>query len=111
MQMSSFACCILEAGVQIMKCPKPDKVPKGHMHLSDAHSNRGFVIIMDLQAVTAHSFEQFTLKMQNVFKVGVIPERISEPQAFVFMSNQMIFISISTTNSLLTRRPTFTVWP
>ena len=78
------------------------------MHLSDVHSNRGLVAVMDLQGVTAHSFKQFTLKMQNVFAVGVVPERNSEPQVFMFMSNQLIFIPISTTNSLLTRRPTFT---
>ena len=70
MQMSSFACYILEAGVQIMKCPKPDKVPKGHMHLSDAHSNRGFVIVMNLQGVTTHSFKQFTLNLQMCLKLG-----------------------------------------
>ena len=70
MQMSSFACYILEAGVQIMKCPKPDKVPKGYMHLSDVHSNRGLVAVMDLQGVTAHSFKQFTLNLQMCLKLG-----------------------------------------
>ena len=100
--MSSFACCILEAGVQIMKCPKPDTVPKGHMHLSDAHSNRGLFAVMDLQGVTTHSFKTIYPQFANVFEVGVIPGRISEPQASVFMSKQMTLISVSTTNSLLT---------
>ena len=70
MQMSSFKCCILEAGVQIMKCPKPDKVPKGYMHLSDVHSNRGLVAVMDLQGVTAHSFKHFTINLQMCLKLG-----------------------------------------
>ena len=89
----------------------PDKIPKGHMHLSDGHSNRGLFAVMDLQGVTAHSFKIIYPQFANVFEVGVIPGRISEPQVSVFMSNQMTLISVSTTNSLLTRRPTFTVWP
>ena len=63
---------------------------------------------MDLGGETIHSFEQFTLNMRNVFETEVIPEKNSEPQVFVFMRNQLVFVPISTTDSMLARRTTFT---
>ena len=63
---------------------------------------------MDLGGVTIHSFEQFTLNMRNVFETEVIPEKNSELQVFVFIENQLLFVPISTTDSMLARRTTFT---
>ena len=35
--MSSFTCCVLEAGVQVMEFPKPDKFP-GDTYISAMYS-------------------------------------------------------------------------
>ena len=46
--------------------------------------------------------------MKNTFGTEVTPERNSQPQVFAFMENQLAFIPISTTDSMLARRTTFT---
>ena len=66
------------------------------------------VAVMDLGGITIHSFEQFTFNMRKVFETEVLPNTNSEPQVFVFTENQLLFVPISTTDSMLARRTTFT---
>ena len=63
---------------------------------------------MDIEGVTIHYFEQFTFNMKKVFEKEVLPTKNSEPQVFVFIENQLLFVPISTTDSMLARRTTFT---
>ena len=107
-QLSSFTCYLLEAGVQLMEVPTLEKFPEDTCISAYIHANHALVAVMDLGGVTIHSFEQFTLNMRNVFGSEVVPEKNSEPQVFVFMSGQLAFIPISTTDSMLSRRTTFT---
>ena len=94
--------------MQIMEFPKLEKFPGDTCISAYIHANHGLVAVMDLGGVTIHSFEQFTLNMVNVFETEVIPEKNYEPQVFVFMRNQLAFVPISTTDSMLARRTTFT---
>jgi hypothetical protein len=107
-QLSSFTCYLLEAGVQIIEFPKLVKFPGDTCISAYIHANHGLVAVMDLGGVTIHSFEQFTPNMRNVFEIEVTPERNSQPQVFAFMGNKLAFIPISTTDSMLARRTTFT---
>ena len=108
-QLSSFTCYILEAGVQIMEFPGIDQFPGDTCISAYINANHGLVAVMDLGGgVTIHSFEQFTLNMKTTFGTEVTPERNSQPQVFAFKENQLAFIPISTTDSMIARRTTFT---
>ena len=71
-------------------------------------AGHGLVAVMELGQVSIHSFTQFSQNMESTFGVTVTPAKSSEHQIFAFMNSQLGFIPISTEDSLLTRRDTFT---
>ena len=46
--------------------------------------------------------------MKQVFETDVVPTKSSEPQVFVFRDNKLLFVPISTSESVLARWTTFT---
>ena len=66
------------------------------------------VAVTELGQVSIHSFAQFALNMKSTFGATVTPTKSSEHQVFAFKDSQLGFIPISTEDSLLTRRDTFT---
>ena len=107
-QMSSYTCFVLECGVQIMEFPTPSQFIGDTCILSYINAGQGLVAVMDLGGVTVHSFSQFTQNMMRTFGVTVTPVRSSQHQVFAYMGDKLTFIPISTTDSLITRRGTYT---
>ena len=66
------------------------------------------VAVTELGQVSIHSFTQFAQNMKSTFGATVTPTKSSEHQVFAFKDSQLGFIPISTEDSLLTRRDTFT---
>ena len=107
-QMSSYTCFVLECGVQIMEFPTPSQFIGDTCISAYINAGQGLVAVMDLGGVTVHSFGQFTQNMMKVFSVTVTPTRSSQHQVFAYMGDKLTFIPISTTDSLITRRGTYT---
>ena len=76
-QLSTFTCYFLEAGVQLMEFPKLDKFLGNTCLSAYIHPNHALVAVMDLGGVTIHSFEQFTFNMKKVFETEVLPTKNS----------------------------------
>ena len=87
-QLLSFTCYFLEAGVQLMEFPKLDKFLGNTCLSAYIHPNHALVTVMDIGGVTVHSFQQFTFNMKQVFETDVVPTKSSEPQIFFIQRQQ-----------------------
>ena len=64
-QLSSFTCYLLEAGVQIMEFSKIEKFPGDTCISAYIHANHGLVPVMDLGGVTIHLNAKMCLKQRS----------------------------------------------
>jgi hypothetical protein len=107
-QTSSYTCFVLECGVQLMEFHPLSEFIEDTCISAYIVAGHGLVAVMELGEVTVHSFDQFSQNMKSAFGVTVTPAKSSEHQIFAYMNDQLAFIPISTEDSLLTRRDTYT---
>ena len=107
-QTNSYTCFVLECGVQLMEFHPFSEYRENTCILAYIVAGHGLVAVMELGQVTVHSFTQFSQNMESAFGVTITPAKSSEHQIFAYMNDQLAFIPISTEDSLLTRRDTYT---
>jgi hypothetical protein len=107
-QTSSYTCFVLECGVQLMEFHPLSEFQEDTCISAYIVAGHGLVAVTELGQVSIHSFTQFAQNMMSTFGATVTPTKSSEHQVFAFKDSQLGFIPISTEDSLLTRRDTFT---